>query len=167
MHSCSKCRQEKSLSDFPPSKAKEKGQWCRSCLREQKCGPPTQRACDWCGAVLVVTARRAAEPRVFCSKSCKDKARLGLLTPAERYLHYRRSNLKKLYGISLEQYDELYEQQEGRCAICRGAHEVLVVDHDHETGEIRGLLCHNCNRSLGLMGEDPAVLRAAADYLED
>jgi hypothetical protein len=61
--------------------------------------------------------------------------------------------------------------QGGRCAICNqpeggGRWGVLVVDHHEATGRIRALLCHNCNTSLGLMAEDPARLRAAANYLE-
>jgi hypothetical protein len=43
----------------------------------------------------------------------------------------------------------------------------LAVDHSHETGAFRGLLCHSCNRAIGLLGDDPARLRAAAEYLED
>jgi hypothetical protein len=72
---CFHCKQDKPLADFPPSKATNKGQWCRTCHREKVCGPPTERACDGCGNVLVVTARRAAEEWVFCSRTCKDEAR--------------------------------------------------------------------------------------------
>ncbi len=61
--------------------------------------------------------------------------------------------------------------QGGRCAICetdepRGRHSTFNVDHNHETGVVRGLLCCDCNLSIGKLGDDPARLRAAADYLE-
>jgi 5-methylcytosine-specific restriction endonuclease McrA len=72
---CSRCGSHKPLLEFPPSKAWNKSQWCRACLREDKCGPPTPRSCDQCGDTLVVTARRAAEARVFCSRTCKSKHR--------------------------------------------------------------------------------------------
>lgn len=75
MATCSRCASEKPLCDFPPSKVKNAGQWCRLCLRESKCGPPTLRDCDWCAETLTVTARRAAERRVYCSRSCKAEGR--------------------------------------------------------------------------------------------
>lgn len=64
-------------------------------------------------------------------------------------------------------------QQDGRCAICnessswnrREGHR-LPIDHDHESGRIRALLCHPCNQALGLMRDDPERLRAAASYIE-
>lgn len=67
---CSRCERFKPLADFPPSRAARR-QWCRECFRERMGGPPTTRACDWCSTVMVVTARRAAEPRVFCSRPCQ------------------------------------------------------------------------------------------------
>jgi len=64
----------------------------------------------------------------------------------------RRRNLKKNYNITLDEYDILFEQQNGVCAICGGINyggRRLVVDHDHKTGKVRGLLCHHCNMCLG------------------
>ena len=82
----------------------------------------------------------------------------------------RKNNLRARYGLSEEQYLGLLRAQEGRCAICqRKASEMkkpLVVDHCHTTGEIRGLICDSENTSLGKFEDDPARLRAAADYLE-
>jgi 5-methylcytosine-specific restriction endonuclease McrA len=75
MQPCPKCQQDLPLDAFPPSCRGKKGSWCRACHREKVCGPPTERACDWCEDVLVVTALRAAEAKVFCSRSCKNKAR--------------------------------------------------------------------------------------------
>lgn len=61
--------------------------------------------------------------------------------------------------------------QDGRCAICSTTepghgHVVFVVDHCHQTGKVRGLLCRNCNAAIGLLGDDPKVLRVAAVYIE-
>jgi Recombination endonuclease VII len=69
----------------------------------------------------------------------------------------RRANLKRDYGITLEQYVALWLEQGGLCALCRqpevgtyrGVVRMLSVDHDHETGQIRGLLCGSCNVALG------------------
>ena len=74
--------------------------------------------------------------------------------------------LKAQYGITPEQYTEMVVAQGGVCLICREVSEGLCVDHDHVTGKVRGLLCHECNMALGKMKDDPARLRSAAEYLE-
>ena len=70
--------------------------------------------------------------------------------------------------MTIEEYEDLFRQQDGVCAICKkpsqGARK-LVVDHRHHHEIIRGLLCENCNRGLGLFYDDPAVLKNAIDYL--
>ena len=77
------------------------------------------------------------------------------------------------YGLSREAFELLLTSQGGVCAICGGTHtgtryagKRLCVDHDHVTGAIRGLLCHTCNRVMGLLGDNASRLRAAADYLD-
>lgn len=83
---------------------------------------------------------------------------------------YKKIHHLKKYGLTLECYEQMGVAQDGRCDICgeqpRGA-EVLCVDHDHETSQIRALLCRRCNAAIGLMKEDPARLREAASYLEN
>lgn len=78
--------------------------------------------------------------------------------------------LQRLYGITPDDYVTLFRAQEGACAICHKPETVegrsLAVDHDHETGEVRGLLCFRCNTALGKFNDDPQLLRAAAAYLE-
>ncbi len=83
----------------------------------------------------------------------------------------RRSHLRKKYGITPEEYDSIVASQGGRCAIFSGA---LVgdrrgfrphIDHCHETGRVRGVLCGSCNKGIGLLKDDPAVLAAAFEYL--
>lgn len=91
----------------------------------------------------------------------------------ERYERWRasdprgvhRNNLKCFYGMMLEQWDALIIAQSGRCAIC-GTPGDLVVDHCHESGSLRALLCSTCNTGLGQFKEDPARMRAAAEYIE-
>lgn len=80
----------------------------------------------------------------------------------------RRSVLRSKYGLTLEGYHALLEKQDGTCAICgcRADKRALHVDHHHGTGKIRGLLCNTCNRCLGLLKDDVAVLRSAVAYLE-
>lgn len=80
----------------------------------------------------------------------------------------RRWHLKNRYGITVEQYDEMYERQGGRCAICSAESpgRTFDVDHDHDTGEVRGLLCNPCNRAIGLLGHDHDLLMSAIQYLE-
>lgn len=77
----------------------------------------------------------------------------------------RNNYLRKAYKITQAVWDALYDQQDGRCAICGRDDRDLVVDHNHGDGTIRGLLCSNCNTGIGLLGDDPDVLDAAAEYL--
>lgn len=78
------------------------------------------------------------------------------------------------FGITPEQYQEMHDVQGGVCAICEkpeksraqsGRVKSLAVDHDHETGAVRGLLCANCNKGIGNLGDDPEILIAGAAYL--
>ena len=74
------------------------------------------------------------------------------------------------YGLSPEQYLEIYQQQEGKCKICGEElqeDEYLCIDHDKDTGEVRGLLCKKCNLGLGHFKDNPENLRKAAEYLEE
>jgi Recombination endonuclease VII len=77
----------------------------------------------------------------------------------------RTYHLKRRYGITAEEADAMLDAQSGLCAICRIA-PAAHVDHDHETGAVRALLCFNCNGGLGQFKDDPDVLRLAADYVE-
>lgn len=79
--------------------------------------------------------------------------------------------LQRNYGITLEQYDSMLIAQGGHCAICPatepgGRFKYFCVDHNHTTSKVRGLLCNNCNRAIGLLKDSPVLLRAAAIYLE-
>lgn len=127
-------------------------------------------------------ARRAASPEARVKESeagkawraknadhVKEQARREYLrkkVSGER----RDYQLRKLYGITLERYNEMLVAQGGGCAICGGgpsgkSTDWLHVDHDHTTGAVRGLLCQHCNHGLGKFSDSPERLEAAAAYL--
>lgn len=80
-------------------------------------------------------------------------------------------NLIRRYGITLAQYNQMLLEQNHCCAICQRPQtdftRWFAVDHDHETGAVRGLLCSNCNQGLGHFQDDLMLLRAAIKYLEE
>lgn len=105
-------------------------------------------------------ARKAANPE-------KQRAyrKIWFMTHPER----QRAKTLKRHGITPETYQVMLAAQDGVCAICQKSEKVkqhLAVDHDHETGAVRGLLCRDCNTSLGKFGDSPELLRRAAAYLE-
>ena len=77
----------------------------------------------------------------------------------------RRSELKYKYGITPEQYDEMWKAQGEGCAIC-GSDRKPRIDHCHQTGRVRGILCDTCNRGLGMLGDNLETLRNVVQYLE-
>ena len=138
---CHRCGESKPPTEFYPHATTARGYqyWCRSC----------------------------------CSTARHERAGI----PQDPKLT-RKYKLKEAYGITPEDYDAMYELQEGRCAICGvqkepwepgagidGRDRFLVVDHCHIDGHVRGLLCGNCNHGLGKFRDDPALMRAAADYI--
>lgn len=75
----------------------------------------------------------------------------------------------RVYGMTQEQYDQLLEDQGGVCAICQNecpTGYALAIDHCHETKEIRGLLCGNCNNGLGRFKDSTKLMKLAIEYLE-
>ena len=93
------------------------------------------------------------------------------VTKEERKKYDMISRNKKRYGITPEQYTELFNKQEGKCAIC-GKHQTefkkaLCVDHNHITGKIRGLLCYKCNTGIGNLNDNIILLQNAINYIKD
>jgi hypothetical protein len=113
--------------------------------------------------------------REVCADCRNAHARADRLKRPE---HYRDADYRSIYGISLIEYEKLFEKQGRVCAICgklpdnpAGAgknerNKRLHVDHNHLTGAVRGLLCRNCNVGIGLLGEDVVVLEAAIQYIK-
>ena len=154
-------------------------------------GPIPERTCDICGATFMPYR----EYQRACSRACRDKlpdrveaqraydarperrrrqniARAVVVNSDKRAVNLRQS--LKRYGITPEQLAEMIKRQGNRCAICgeppdpngvRAASR-LHVDHDHETGINRDLLCCRCNQGIGYFKDDPALFRAAAEYIE-
>jgi hypothetical protein len=108
--------------------------------------------------------------------SVADKNAYQRAYRASRPREAKNDDLKKSYGITIDDYEEMQRQQNNLCAIChRPERRVdkknqkisdLAVDHDHVSGHVRALLCHGCNTSLGAMDDNAELLRAAAAYLD-
>lgn len=139
--------------------------WCESCrarkedvrLRRRQRG--TERPCYRCGRNV---PERAGKPGKTVCEDCRQDPRTN------RQDQERRRTLQR-YGINHAEYARLLAGQSERCAICRtdkpgGRH--WSIDHDHVTGHVRGLLCSNCNCAIGLLGDDPRVIRRAAEYVQ-
>ena len=83
----------------------------------------------------------------------------------------RKHELNRKYKNGHDEYKRLFEEQKGKCAICKspenGRYKSLSVDHCHDTGKIRGLLCNNCNRGIGLLQDSCEVVESALQYLKE
>lgn len=128
---------------------------------------------------LIAQAYKQRKVAAGICLSCTRPVDVGVLQcPHHRAAHIRyesenhAAKIRRRYGID---YGKWLAAQNGVCAICskpetsrgsQGALKRLAVDHNHETGEVRGLLCNNCNRAIGFFADDSALVRRAADYLE-
>jgi hypothetical protein len=128
--------------------------------------------------------KRLNEEEPYRINNC-EWAKTPTAEDKSQYLkQYRKDNLRNLqnarfirqYGISLEDYEKLFAEQNGLCAICkepeRAKHRtnetrirMMCIDHCHITGKVRGLLCGDCNRGLGMFRDNPKYLSSASDYL--
>lgn len=88
------------------------------------------------------------------------------LSNEERYQRDKKNQLSKL-GVTIEHYNRMLEEQDGKCAICKGTdHDrCLAVDHDHVLGHIRMLLCSKCNMGIGLFNHSSILMQEAVEYL--
>lgn len=147
--------------------------WCKACYREWHRGRYTPkggatddpRACAQCGTIYQPKNRR---PSTYCSRACKDKAAKESGAERERYL-------QRTYGIGAADYDRILADQGGGCALCGIKPEELTagryrtylhVDHCHDTGRVRGLLCPDHNLLLGRFGDSPEMFKRVVAYLE-
>lgn len=99
----------------------------------------------------------------------KEYNRAWRRTPRGRRLSKDKS-LRNNYGMTLEQYEQMLTSQDNSCATCKtkdpgGPHKIFQVDHDHETGAIRGLLCYRCNHGISCFRESVEIIEAVVDYL--
>jgi hypothetical protein len=118
------------------------------------------KKCKDCGKDFVSTGRN--------HKRCTD---CKLIEEKRKQKEYdRKSVYKRDYGITIEQYNQMFEEQKGCCKIC-GTHQSvlpksLAVDHCHNTSKVRGLLCMNCNLLLGYAKDAKEILESAIRYLK-
>jgi Recombination endonuclease VII len=170
---CGRCKETKPAGEFSPSYRGKPGTWCRSCFAAHARGeritvtyPP--RPCSVCGVEYIPKQVKIKNHKGYCSQACKEA---GFKASGQR----REGHLRRRYGITQADYDAKLAEQGGGCALCGVRPEELAkgryrtwlhVDHDHESGRVRGLLCPDHNLLLGRWGDDPAMLRRAADYIE-
>jgi hypothetical protein len=130
------------------------------------------------GNPLNLKADNLSLSRSIATKS--DDNKLDSSNPEYYRLHrkafktdYKDSDLQRRFGITLFDYSQMLLAQNGKCAICKGTDggtrngepKALAVDHDHETGKVRGLLCEACNQAIGKMKEEPKIILSSLDYL--
>ncbi|MGW1914409.1 endonuclease VII domain-containing protein [Streptomyces sp. NPDC002076] len=174
---CRKCRRGLPLSAFARDKNRCDGLqvWCRECVagysatryrrrreaegktvREKVDVPEGHKLCRACGEVKPHSEwhRKRSAPDGLATR-CK----------ACRAVLLRQDHLKRKYGLTEAQRDAMIAAQYGLCAICLAAPPVHV-DHCHNTGRVRGVLCFNCNSAIGKLRDDPEAARRAAAYLE-
>jgi len=171
---CTKCGKEKSLPEFYKSVYGKGGveSMCKECRQSwnrnyhSKANYLPQiegnKRCAKCGKMVPVNDfsfnRRNKDGRGSYCKSCAHDSA-------------RKSALKLLYGLSLSDYDTLLACQEYKCAICKRPFDSnsksLHVDHNHQSGKVRGLLCAQCNIIIGMCSENPNILSNIISYLEE
>lgn len=152
---CSKCKKEKLLAAFTKHTTGKGGlhSHCKECQHKSQ--------------KLYRNSKRGKLAHNRGNKKYRESERGKLYHLGYRYLWE--------YGITLARYNEMLAKQNGLCAICgkpetetmRGKLKPLSVDHDHKTGKIRGLLCNNCNRAVGLLKEDIRTVSSMLTYLRD
>lgn len=152
---CSSCKQSKLAEDFHKNKNRHTG-LAQSCKKCQK-----KASADYYKRNRVAILERTTYYQKVNSKT--------------RSKYKRNWHLQKQYRISQVDYDKLFKAQHGLCAICHEPEtkinsktkniQPLCVDHDHQTGRIRGLLCCKHNRTIGLLGDDLRSLEMVTDYL--
>jgi hypothetical protein len=147
MKRCPKCKQVKSYDEFYKRKDMKDGYscWCKKCTNE---------SCkNW-------NKKFPNKHRERCEKYRKNH-------PEQNKTSELKHRFSK-YGITIEDYNRMVENQNGVCAICgNSSKRMLDVDHDHLTNRNRGLLCGNCNKGIGLFKDDINILQKAIKYLKE
>jgi hypothetical protein len=185
---CKDCGDYRPLSDFSRNAKSRDGLafYCRKHLAERSLRsrearrvkprvrrqPPSEllipdghKWCPDCESVLPLSQFvRTVQTKSGYSSYCKPCHNTRSRASREKVGGSRTYHLTRRYGISSAEADFLLAEQDGLCAICQVA-PAVHVDHDHETGAVRALLCFNCNGGLGQFKDDPAVLRSAAEYV--
>lgn len=173
---CNRCHEVKPIGQFEPAKRYRNGRMpvCRECRAEYraelharpKAHPGPVKTCYGCEVEQQIGEfskdRRTPDGRATTCRTCKSAARTE--DPHRTWARW----LKWKFGITPEDYELMLAVQGGVCAICEQPsprRTRLDIDHDHATGEIRGLLCTFCNRAIGMLRDRPIVAARAARYL--
>jgi hypothetical protein len=158
---------------------------CKGCLKEPHLITKGKQIIQFCpkGHDTFECGRRI---RGYCIKCDRERVRIYHIKNKEKQkiiakirrerdknktkLMDRKFNLKRCHGLTLEDYDVMLKKQKGQCAICSskkaGGKGAFNIDHNHKTGQIRGLLCNNCNLLLGYAKESKKCLKQAILYLK-
>jgi len=136
------------------------------------------KVCPGCNETKELTEfwKRSSRSHGYVSrcKECGNKAQNALQKTEKVRLYNRKDKLWRTFGLTIEAYNSLSEEQGGVCAICKepekalssnGFIKHLAVDHCHDTGKVRGLLCHHCNVGIGSLGDSVDLLKEAINYL--
>lgn len=127
------------------------------------------KVCSSCGVEKPLTDFYSNTHKYTSCKHCKNEKSKAWAASNKHKVkeHRRKTRLKTIYGMSLEDYQTMFDAQEGKCALCGEKEEKksLAVDHCHITGKIRALLCTNCNTILGKAHDNSSLLIKMADYL--
>jgi len=151
---CTTCKTDLPVEDFGLRKGKPRSQ-CRPCVN--------------LGNQQARERRRAKDPEAYKADTARWNRRVREKRGPEKEKHFnRKTRLACKYKLTLEDFDRLFAEQGSACLICHatGSSVRWVVDHDHQSGAVRGILCAMCNTGLGQFSDDPDRLRSAADYLE-
>lgn len=159
---CTACKEEKPLSEYHLAKAGKCGRraYCKVCRKKKEklynVSPQSKKAeRERCRAYRKTEKGKAARAKIMgrnyerCEKRRAERTR------------------ERLYGLGGGEFDRLVESQGGKCLICDVVPNTrLAVDHSHENGRVRGLLCSKCNLGLGCFKDNPQFLTRAAEYLK-
>lgn len=160
---CTKCKQ--------PGEFYERKTWCKECCKTYYR--------DWCRRnperVKAIVKRNRAKPayRKRVSDYRKEYRRKGTKAHEREKKTNQARRLRVVYGLTPEAFEVLRTAHDDRCAICRQVEtrkknarvKSIAIDHDHVTGEVRGLLCHQCNTGIGCFKDSPELLETAIRYL--
>jgi hypothetical protein len=139
-----------------------------------------RKKCGKCGEVKFfgefALSRKAKDGRSYWCKVCATEYNKDRNNRLYTESFVRAKNLKRLYGMTPEEYQALFATQSGVCAVCgqpettndsrTGKTKNLQIDHCHTTGRVRALLCKECNNALGLLHDDPVRIRLLLQYAE-
>jgi hypothetical protein len=157
---CVSCKCEKPISDFPKAKQNKSGYrgQCKTCCKAWMAGY-YERNREKAAVAGRESYKRNRERKLYTSRRWSEQ------NPDR----VKDNLLKYSFGIGLDDYQRMLSEQDGKCAICRtdsNRGRAFAVDHDHATGEIRGLLCSDCNTGIGLLKDEPELLAKAIQYLQ-